>query len=176
MTRRLVRVDYPALARSPRDGAAVRLIVVHPAMDAATYPELGMWLGTAAAGISVHVGIDATPGRIGQYVPPGLAAHANRQFNPEAVTAGLCLPSAALRWDASRWYGQAPLGTLAEWIAEEAARFRIPLVRLTPAEARSGAAGVCQHGDLMTDHRPAVHLPLDTVVAEAGRLWGARHE
>lgn len=173
---RLVRVPYPALARSERDGAAVRLIVVHPAMDLPTYSALGMWLGTPAAGISVHVGIDATPGRIGEYVPPGMAAWANRSYNREAVTAGLCLPSAALRWDAPRWYGQAPLGTLAEWIAEEAARFRVPLRVLTAEEAQGGAAGICQHGDLAPDHRTAPYLPLDTVVAEAGRLWGARHE
>jgi hypothetical protein len=40
------------------------------------------------------------------------------------------------------------LANTAAWIAEEAARFDIPIVKLTAAQAQGSGRGVCQHIDL----------------------------
>ena len=40
------------------------------------------------------------------------------------------------------------LRNVADWIAEESARFGVPIVRLTPQGAVSGGRGICDHHDL----------------------------
>ena len=64
------------------------------------------------------------------------------------------------------------LANTAQWIAEEARYFGIPLVRLSASQAQSGHAGVCQHVDLGSaggghwDCGPG--FPMDDVIAMAG--------
>jgi hypothetical protein len=63
------------------------------------------------------------------------------------------------------------LENVARWIAEEAARFSLPLVALSPAEAQNYGRGVCQHADL--EEWGGGHwdcgssFPLDDVLARA---------
>jgi hypothetical protein len=40
------------------------------------------------------------------------------------------------------------LANTAAWVAEEAAHFGIPIVKLSAAQAQAGGPGVCQHADL----------------------------
>jgi hypothetical protein len=124
----------------------VRLIVLHTAEGATTYQSLGAYFQSPSAGVSSHVGIDDTPGTVGEYVQPSGKAWTAANANPVAVQAELC---AFAQWSAAEWdrHG-AMLANTAQWIAEESARFGIPIVRLTPAQAQGSGRGVCQHVDL----------------------------
>ena len=153
----------------------MRLIVVHTAEGARTYQSLGNYFASSSSDVSSHVGIDDTPGTVGEYVRPGDKAWTQANANPVAVAAELCAFAA---WS-SAGMGPSPddaRETAAAWIAEESARFSIPIVRLTAAEAQGSGRGVCQHVDLgawgggHTDCGPA--FPLDRVLdmaAEARR-------
>ena len=67
--------------------------------------------------------------------------------NPYSVAAELC---AFASWTGEWSQHGAMLENTAAWIAEECARFGIPLVRLNASQAQGGQAGVCQHVDLGT--------------------------
>jgi hypothetical protein len=130
---------------SSRGGASVRLCVVHTAEGATTYQSLGAYF-QGPVDASSHVGIDDTPGVIGEYVKPDRKAWTAANANPVAVQAELCGFAA---WTTAEWDRHPHmLVNAAEWIAEECARFGIPIRRLTPAEAQSTGRGVCQHVDL----------------------------
>jgi len=142
----LRRSPIPSPNYSGRGGALVRLIVLHTAEGARTFGELGNFFANPASGVSSHVGIDDTPGVIGEYVRPEHKAWTQADANPYSVAAELC---AFASWDAHEWQRHpAMIENVGRWIGEEAARFAIPLRVLTPAEAQGGAAGVCQHVDL----------------------------
>ena len=67
--------------------------------------------------------------------------------DPDSVAAELC--AFAVAWGPDEWAAHpAMLSNTAQWVAEEAAAFGIPLVALTAEQAQTGAAGVCQHADL----------------------------
>ena len=90
--------------------------------------------------------------------------------NPVAVSLELCAFAA---WDNAEWHRHPNmLDNCAAWIAEESQAFGIPIKRLTPDQAQSGAAGVCQHIDLGSwggghvDCGPG--FPMDEVLAMAG--------
>jgi hypothetical protein len=63
------------------------------------------------------------------------------------------------------------LANAAAWIAEEAARFNIPIVKLTDAEAQGTGRGVCQHSNLGVGggghHDCGPGFPIDHVLALA---------
>jgi len=159
---------------SSRGGSKVRLIVLHTSEGATSYSSLGSFFANPSSQVSSHVGIDDTKGQIGEYVHRGDKAWTSANANPVAVQAELCTPSgAAMGWSAATWQ-QHPnmLANAAEWIAEEAAAFGIPIVKLTAQQAQGGSAGVCQHVDLgswgggHTDCGP--NFPIDQVIAQAG--------
>jgi hypothetical protein len=115
------------------------------------------------------VGIDDTPGVIGDYVPRDGKAWTQANANPYCVSAELC---AFAEWSANEWeHHPVMLSNTAAWVAEEAAVFDIPVVRLTAYDAQHGAAGVCQHVDLGAsggghwDCGPA--FPMDDVIEMA---------
>jgi hypothetical protein len=133
---------------SSRGGTRVRLVVLHTAEGARTYQDLGAFFANPASGVSSHVGIDDTPGVVGEYVRPDYKAWTQANANPYSVAAELC---AFASWSPSEWQNHgAMLENTAAWIAEECARFAVPLERLTPSQAQGGRAGVCQHVDLGT--------------------------
>jgi hypothetical protein len=126
----------------------VRLIVLHTAEGARTYQELGNFFANPASGVSSHVGIDDTPGIVGEYVRRDGKAWTQGNANPYSVAAELC---AFAEWSPEEWQLHPQmLANAAAWVAEEAAHFGIPLVALTAAQAQGGSAGVCQHVDLGT--------------------------
>jgi hypothetical protein len=131
---------------SGRGGSGVRLIVLHTAEGATTIESLGSFFQNPSSGVSSHTGIDDKAGIVGEYVDRGNKAWTAANANPYSVQTELC---AFAKWDTATW-NQHPnmLNNCAAWIAEEAAAFKIPIVRLSAAQAQGGGTGVCQHVDL----------------------------
>jgi hypothetical protein len=138
----------PSPNYSSRGGARVRLIVLHTAEGSTTIESLGSWFGNPANEVSSHTGIDDTPNTVGEFVRrDDGSAWTAAAANPYSVQTELC---GFASWTADVW-AQHPtmLSNCAAWIAEEAAHFGIPIVRLTAAQAQDGrSTGVCQHVDL----------------------------
>jgi hypothetical protein len=142
----LKRVAIPSPNYSSRGGATVRLIVLHPAQGALTFKALGNYFADPSSQVSSHVGIDDTVGTIGEYVKRDAKAWTAANANPVAVQAELC---AFAEWDAAEWDRHAAmLQNCARWIAEEAAKFGLPITKLTSSQAQGTGRGVCQHVDL----------------------------
>lgn len=142
----LQRVWMPSPNYSSRGGTKVRLVVLHTAEGSRTYQSLGNYFASPSSGVSSHVGIDDTPGVVGEYVAQEDKAWTQGNANPYSVSAELC---GFASWTLAEWdQHRTMLDNTAEWVAEECARFGIPLRWLTPAEAQGGQAGVCQHVDL----------------------------
>jgi hypothetical protein len=166
----LIRVAIPSPNYSSRGGSAVRLIVLHTAEGATTYQSLGSYFANPSSGVSSHVGIDDTPGTVGEYVPRTGKAWTQGNANPYSVAAELC---AFAEWDPATWQAHPQmLANTGAWVAEEAAALGIPLVRLSAAQAQDGVTkGVCQHVDLGAaggghwDCGPS--FPMDQVIAMA---------
>jgi len=143
---------------------------LHTAEGATNIQDLGAWFANPASGVSSHVGIDDTENTVGEYVRRDYKAWTAANANPIAVQAELC---AFADWDAATW-NQHPtmLANTAAWVAEEAAVFGIPIVKLTADQAQGGGSGVCQHNDLGSwggghwDCGPA--FPIDAVLEMAG--------
>ena len=141
----LRRDAIPSPNYSSRGGTAVRLCVLHTAEGSRTYQSLGAYF-QGDVGVSSHTGIDDTPGVIGEYVPPGFKAWTQGNANPYAIATELCGFAA---WTSGEWaVHETMLANCAAWIAEECARFGLPIRRLTASEAQGGAAGVCDHAAL----------------------------
>jgi N-acetylmuramoyl-L-alanine amidase len=141
----LERVWIPSPNYSSRGGTAVRLIVLHTAEGARTFQDLGAYF-QADVGVSSQVGIDDTPGTIGEYVRRDKKPWTQASANPYSVSAELC---AFAEWGTVEWLSHpAMLENTAQWVAEEAAALGIPLERLTAYDAQHCGAGVCQHVDL----------------------------
>jgi len=165
----LRRVSIPSPNYSGRGGVGVRLIVLHTAEGATTYQSLGAYFQNPGVQASSHVGIDDTPGTVGEYVPRSGKAWTQANANPYSVAAELCAFAA---WTTANWDAHPQmLANTAAWVAEEAAALGIPLVRLTAAQAQGGGRGVCQHADLGAaggghwDCGP--NFPIDRVIAMA---------
>ena len=166
----LNRVWMPSPSYSSRGGTSVRLIVLHTAEGARTIESLGNWFANPANQVSSHVGADDQPGTVGEFVRRSDKAWCQGNFNPQATCLELCGFAA---WDSAEWHTHpAMLENCAAWIAEEAAAFGIPIVRLDAGAAQSGGAGVCQHIDLGADGGGHVDcgagFPMDEVLAMAG--------
>jgi len=166
----LKRVSIPSPNYSSRGGSGVRLIVLHTAEGATTYQSLGSYFANPASQVSSHVGIDDTPGTVGEYVPRSGKAWTAANANPYSIQAELC---AFAKWGPTDWAAhQTMLANTAAWIAEEAAAFGLPIVKLSAAQAQDGITpGVCQHVDLGAgggnhwDCGPG--FPMDQVIAMA---------
>ena len=120
--------------------------MIHTAEGATTVEELGNFFAQASAGVSSHTGIDDQLGVVGEYVRRTGKAWTAGNANPVAVQTELC---AFAKWNAAEWDRHPNmLENCARWIAEEAAHFDIPIVKLTAAQAQGTGRGVCQHNDL----------------------------
>jgi hypothetical protein len=125
------------------------LVVLHTAQGADDYRDLGAYF-QGDVGVSSHVGIDDTPGEVGEYVARGGAAWTAAAYNSTAVQAELC---AWAEWTAAQWHNEHAqmIANAAAWVGEECAAFGIPLVALNAAQAQGGASGVCDHAALGAD-------------------------
>jgi hypothetical protein len=165
----LQRKWMPSPNYSSRGGQRVRLIVLHTAEGSRTIESLGSWFANASNQVSSHTGIDDQPGVIGEYVKRDGNAWTSASANPYSVQTELC---GFASWDAAEWQRHpVMLQNCAAWIAEEAAFYGIPIVKLSAAQAQGGASGVCQHNDLGAsggghwDCGP--NFPIDQVLAMA---------
>jgi N-acetyl-anhydromuramyl-L-alanine amidase AmpD len=167
----LNRVWIPSPNHSSRGGSGVRLIVVHTTQGGGTdtYRSLGNYFANPAAEVSSHVGVDDTPGEVGEYVTAGDKAWTAGNANPYSIQAELC---AMAEWNRVQWE-QHPtmLDNCKQWIQEEAGRFNIPIRKISESEAAAGQAGVVGHTDLGfagNDHwDPGPNFPWDLVVSGA---------
>ena len=143
----LYRDVMPSPNQSGRGGSGVTRIVLHTAEGALTYQALGNYFASPSAQVSSHVGIDDTPGVVGEYVGRHDKAWTAGDANPWSVQAELC---AFAGWGPAEWDAHPTmLENAAAWIAEEAAAFGIPLDLLDDGAAQNAfALGVCQHEDL----------------------------
>lgn len=122
------------------------MIILHTAEGALTIQSLGSFFANPASQVSSHVGIDDTPGTVGEYVQRSGNAWTAASANQYSIQAELC---AFASWDNATWQSHPQmLANTAAWIAEEAAYFGIPLTKLSASQAQGGAAGLCQHNDL----------------------------
>jgi peptidoglycan hydrolase-like protein with peptidoglycan-binding domain len=159
----------PSPCYSSRGGAHVRLIVIHTAEGALTIESLGSWFANPNNQVSSHTGADDKPNTVGQYVQRGNKAWTAANANPVAVQIELCGFAA---WTTDEW-NEHPnmLDNCAKWIAEEAAAFDIPIVKLSPGAAQGSGRGVCQHVDLGGwggNHTDCgSQFPIDQVIAMA---------
>jgi hypothetical protein len=174
----LTRQAIPSPNYSSRGGATVRLAVIHTAEGARTYQELGNFFASPSSGVSSHVGIDDTPGVIGEYVRRPDKAWTQGNANPVAVSVELC---AFAGWAAAEWDRHPTmLDNCARWLAEESAALSLPLVKLTAGQAQGAGHGVCQHADLGAwggGHWDCgSNFPLDDVLHAAQRYAGGGEE
>lgn len=142
----LTRKFIPSPNFSARETDDVRLIVLHTAEGARTIESLGDYFSKPGIDVSSHAGADNKANTIGEYVKPHHKAWTQANANPISVSLELCGFAA---WPEDEWYKHPRmLENCARWIAEEAARFRIPIVRLSPSAAKGSGRGVVQHVDL----------------------------
>lgn len=143
----LNRLWIPSPCYHSRSGTKVRLIVLHTAEGCRTIEDLGHFFQNAANEVSSQVGADDKRGKIGEYVTRGNASWTQAYYNEEAVSMELCGFAA---WSRSAWMNdhRNMLYNAADWIAEEAKKFGLPLTELSPSQAQGGGRGVCQHIDL----------------------------
>lgn len=143
----LKRVAIPSPNYSSRGGSTVTTIVLHTAEGSTSYTSLGNYFASPSSGVSSHVGIDDTVNTVGEYVTRPGKAWTAANANPWSVQAELCAFAA---WDNATWQSHSGmLQNVAQWVAEEAAYFGIPIVGLSNADAQNPAVkGVTQHVNL----------------------------
>lgn len=168
----LTRVQIPSPNHSSRSGAGVRLIVLHTAEGARTFQDLGHFFANSSVQASSHCGADDTPNTVGQYVADSEKAWAVADFNSVSVNLELCAFAA---WSRDEWLKHPNmLHNAAAWVAEEAQRFGLPIVKLTAAQAQGNGRGVCQHVDLGAagggHHDCGPGFPIDEVLSMAQNI------
>lgn len=142
----LIRKPIPSPNYSSRGSFEVRLIVLHTAEGARTIEDLGNYFARSSVNASSHVGADDTKNTIGEYVMRHDKAWTQAAANPVSISLELC---AFAKWSTAEWNTHPNmLENCARWIAEEAAYFSLPIVKLSPTQAQGSASGVCQHRDL----------------------------
>jgi hypothetical protein len=173
----LKRDWIPSPNYSSRGGSGVRLVIIHTAEGATTYKALGNYFASGSAGVSSHVGIDDTPGKIGEYVKRPDKAWTSGETNPVAIQAECC---AFASWSPADWKKHPNmLDNCARWIAEECKHYGIPIVKLGANEATHGGRGVCGHVDVSGPGGhwdPGNNFPWKEVIAAAksgGPVYGA---
>jgi hypothetical protein len=142
----LNRLWIPTQSYSSRGGATVRTIVLHTAEGAQTIEDLGHFFQNTANQVSSHTGADDKRGMIGEYVTRGNKAWTAANANPIAVQLELC---GFASWSRNTWLNSHGnmLHNAADWIAEEAKKFGLPITELSPSQAQGSGRGVCQHID-----------------------------
>jgi hypothetical protein len=126
-------------------------------------------------GASSHVGIDNThPGRIVEMVKPGHSAWTQCGYNGETAAAAEQCGYAS--WSRTTWLNDKEplLRNTAAWLAEESARWDIPLTDLSSSAAQGSGRGVCYHSELGSGgcghSDPGTGYPLDVVLQWAREI------
>lgn len=142
----LIRKPIPSPNYYRRGSSKVRLLVLHTTEGAKTIEELGNYFAQRSSRVSSHAGADDKKKTIGEYVKRPFAAWTVGAGNLISMNMELC---ARASWTTEEWNRHPNmLENCALWIAEEAAAWDIPIVKLTPSQAQGSGRGVCQHRDL----------------------------
>ena len=153
----LTRLWMPSPHHSARSGS-VRLIVLHTTEGAQTIESLANWFANPSAKVSSHVGADnKRRGTIAEYVRRDRAAWAQGNYNSAATCIEMCTPAGAANgWSRSYWLNSQGwlLDNCAEWIAEEAKFYGIPIVKLSASQAQGSGRGLCGHVDIQPRTAP----------------------
>jgi len=175
----LARVQIP----SPNYGsgrASSRLLVVHTSEGAVTKENLGSFLSSPSAGVSYQAGFDDnSAAQIAVYVRHYDRAWAAYDANSWGEHGCLCAPNGASSgWSRQTWLSKdRMLQACGAWLAEEAARYGVPLVKINGADVAAGRSGICGHADISAAGVPGGHTdpgpnyPWDVCLAYA--LGGA---
>lgn len=166
-----------ALPYSSRNGRTVRLIAIHTAEGSRTKESLFQYFNSTQAASS-HVGIDAA-GISPDWVNPVYMSWTLLNGNPISVNAELC---AFARWSRATWLSNQTtdgcanpreiIRNAAKWAARMCREFRIPAVKLSPADVAAGKSGICGHVDWTIgmrdgDHTdPGSNFPWDVFIAD----------
>jgi hypothetical protein len=153
-----------------------RLLVVHTSEGATTKESLGNFLANPSAGVSYQAGFDNNrPDQIAVYVRHYDRAWAAYDANSWGEHGCCATPSGASSgWSRGDWLAKDNmLRACAAWLAEEAGRYQIPLVKLNGVQVGAGHSGVCGHGDISAAGVPGGHtnpgagFPWDVCIAYA---------
>lgn len=168
----LNRLWRPSPHNSGRSGS-VRLIVLHTTEGAQDIESLANWFKNPSSKVSSHVGADNhRRGTIAEYVKRDRAAWAQGNYNSASICIEMCTPKGAANgWSRDYWLTKQGwlLDNTAEWVAEEARAYGIPLVKLTGSQATGGGRGLCGHVDIQPADRtdPGKGFPWDYIIAKA---------
>lgn len=167
----LTRVWTPTSYYS--SGGTKRLLVIHTmegftgangAYDCAKYFQ-------GNVGASSHVCVDNNRGKIWEGVNRANGAWTQCNYNSVSVSME---QSGYASWSKSYWLANrdAQLHNVADWIAEEAKKFGIPIRLLTSGEAQGGGKGVTFHSRLGSSgcghSDPGDGFPINEVLQWAG--------
>jgi N-acetyl-anhydromuramyl-L-alanine amidase AmpD len=128
-----------------------QLLVVHTSEGATTFRNLGNFLAQASSQVSYQVGFDDTSStQIGEYVTRDGKCWAAMNANDWGQHGCCCTPSGASSgWSRDTWLAHPNmLAACGAWLAEEAARYGIPLTKISAGDINAGRKGVCGHGDV----------------------------
>jgi N-acetyl-anhydromuramyl-L-alanine amidase AmpD len=151
----------------------VRLIVLHTTEGAQTIESLANWFKNPSAKVSSHVGVDNHQrGVCAEFVKRHHSAWAQGNYNSVSVCIEMCTPAGAANgWSRDYWLSKQVrlLENCAQWVAEEAKAYGIPIVRLSPSQATGGGRGLCGHVDIQPKDRtdPGKGFPWDWVISKA---------
>jgi N-acetylmuramoyl-L-alanine amidase-like protein len=155
-----------------------QLVIVHTSEGATTEVSLANFLASPQAAVSYQVCFDDStdPNTITECVQPQNKAWAAMNANDWGVHGCLCTPGGASGgWSRDVWMSKTTmLQKCASWIAEECARYGIPVTKVDGAGINAGAKGVCGHGDCSnagaggSHFDPGSNFPWDHVLALAG--------
>jgi N-acetyl-anhydromuramyl-L-alanine amidase AmpD len=128
-----------------------RIVVVHTSEGSTDQDGLAGYLANPSSQVSYQVCFDnSDPGVIVECVSPSYRAWAALDGNSWGVHGCCCTPSgASYGWSTDTWMQH---GTMLEkcglWIAEECARFGIPIQKISHPSSQSG---VCGHAEVSND-------------------------
>jgi len=129
-----------------------QVLVIHTSEGATTFRNLGNFLAQSSSQVSYAVGFDDTSAtQIGEYVKPPNKSWSALAANDWGEHGCLATPSgASAGWSRDVWINQhdTMIRACGAWLAEEAARYGIPLVKINAQQIQAGVKGVCGHGDV----------------------------
>jgi hypothetical protein len=172
----LQRVQIPSPNHSG-NRPSNRLLVIHTSEGSTSFRSLGNFLANPSSQVSYNCGCDDTTAtQVGEYVQPNLTPWAAMSANSWGPHICCCTPSGASSgWNRETWLAHdLMLRACGAWLAEEANRYGVPLVKISAADISAGRSGVCGHGDCSaagaggshTD--PGPNFPWDVALTYAG--------
>lgn len=174
----------PTDNHEPRNGARVRLVVLHTSEGATDVASLGHFFQTVNDR-SYHAAFDDN--RLEQYVPYSEAAWAVLSANMYSDNGCFCCSAVSAGWTRADWLAHPHMLYLASvWVAERCTMRRLPIKRLNIAETAAACrdpghpGGVIMHHDYTQATGSGTHtdcgdaLPWDVIISRAQQIAGGQ--